>query len=240
MKPKKPKKPLFRILSSILKLIKRKPKIINLNEEIEDCSIFISNHSAANGPLTLSLYFPKLFRPWGIYNMCMGYVTRWKYLYHIFYQQKLGYGKIKSFIIATLFAIISGFIYKTMEVIPSYTDNRLVTSVKLSIKHLENEKAILIFPENSSNGYHQVLEYYNPGFVLLAVQYYKKHQFDVPIYTVYFSKKDKAMIIDKPRYIQDYVNQGLSKDAIADIFKDRTNELYQILLSSIKKHAREL
>lgn len=229
MEKKKKKGPLVRLLYFILKKIKKQPIIINLNDSISEQSIIISNHSAANGPLTLSLYFPREFRPWGIYHMCQGYKSRWKYLYHIFYQQKLGWGKFKSFIIATLFAMISGVVYRAMEVIPSYTDGRLKSSIKLSMEHLEQKKSVLIFPENSDTGYHKVLKYYNPGFVFLAEQFFKKHSVDVPVYTVYFSKTDNALIIDKPQYIKDLLDQGMDKKDIAEKFRIRTNELGEIL-----------
>ena len=237
MKKEKKQSILVRFLYFILRKIKKQPIIVNLNEQISERAIFVSNHSAANGPLTLSLYFPKQFRPWGIYYMCQGYKSRWKYLYYVFYQQKLGWGKLKSFVVATLFSIISGVVYRAMEVIPSYTDGRLKSSIKMSIDHLELNQSILIFPENSDNGYHKVLTHYNPGFVFLAEQFFKKHNVDVPIYTVYFSKTDNALIIDKPKYIQPLIKEGLNKDQIAEIFKERTNELYNLLLANLNKPA---
>lgn len=236
MKKEKKQSLLVRFLYFILKKIKKQPIIVNLNEHISERAIFVSNHSAANGPLTLSLYFPKPFRPWGIYYMCQGYKSRWKYLYYVFYQQKLKWGKVKSFIVATLFSIISGVVYRAMEVIPSYTDGRLKTSIKLSIAHLEQNQSVLIFPENSDDGYHKVLTHYNPGFVFLAEQFFKKHNIDVPIYTVYFSKADNALIIDEPKYIQPLIEKGMDKKAIAEIFKKRTNELYNILQSKLKSN----
>lgn len=235
MKKKKKKSFLVKFLYFILKKIKKQPIIVNLNDHIVEQSIIISNHSAANGPLTLSLYFPRQFRPWGIYYMCQGYITRWKYLYHIFYQQKLGWNKFKSFIIATLFAMISGVVYRAMEVIPSYTDGRLKNSIKLSMEHLESKQSVLIFPENSDDGYHKVLKYYNPGFVFLAEQFFKKHAIDVPVYTVYFSKTDNALIIDKPQYISNMISQGMSKSEIAENFRVRTNELGNLLNVHLSK-----
>lgn len=56
---------IFRSLMKALKLFKRKPKIYNLNDEkLKNNAIYISNHSAASGPLTISLYFPVFFIPW--------------------------------------------------------------------------------------------------------------------------------------------------------------------------------
>lgn len=220
---------LFRGFKKFIKIFKRKPKIINLNETIDDKAIFISNHSAANGPFTLSLFFPKVFVPWGIHHMCGNYKERWNYLYYVFYQQKLGYGKIKSFIIATVFATFSKILYNWMKVIPTYTDLRLMKTMKISVDALNNNEPVLIFPENSNDGYFDVLTEYNAGFVALSTFYHKRYNHDLPIYPVYFSSKHRMLIIDKPQYIQDFIRKGLSREEIAEWFKNRTNELYYMI-----------
>ncbi len=75
-----------------------------------------------------------------------------------FYQQKLGYGKVKSFIIATGFALISKILYNWMRVVPTYTDMRLTKTMKISMEAINNNEPILIFPENSDTGYYDVLK----------------------------------------------------------------------------------
>ncbi|MFA6627335.1 MAG: hypothetical protein WCT17_02245 [Bacilli bacterium] len=224
----------YAVLSSVFKVFKKKPEIINLNEEIANQAIFVSNHSAASGPFTLSIYFPKLFRPWGIYHMCFGYRQRWTYLFYTFYQQKLGYKKFKSFILASLLGLVSGLAYRSMQVIPSYEDGRLVSTVKTSINHLKNDYSVLVFPEDSSKGYHEILTHYYPGFVLLAEQFNQKNQTDIPVYSVYYNKKENAFIIDKPCFLKRLLQEGHSREDIARIFRDRANELHTILHEKIE------
>lgn len=234
------KRPLiFRGFKRLVKLFKKKPTIINFNEKIEDKAIFVSNHSAASGPFTLSLFFPKLFVPWGIHNMCGSYKDRWRYLYYVFYQQKLGYGKVRSFIIATGFALISKILYNWMRVVPTYTDMRLTKTMKISMETINNNEPILIFPENSDDGYYDVLKKYNSGFVYLSMLYHKKNNHDLPIYPVYFSSKHKTLLIDKPRYIQDFIKEGLSRDEIAEWFKNHTNELYLLIKENHQKNIKK-
>lgn len=230
----------YRILSAILRVFKKQPTIINLNDGLEDQAIFVSNHSAASGPLTLSLYMPKLFIPWGIHDMCEGYLARWKYLYHVFYQQKLGYSKVRSFFIATGFALISKILYRAMQVIPTYTDMRLMETIRLSTQAIDSNIPILVFPEDSSNGYHEVLTYYNSGFVYFAMQYHRKNDLDLPIYSVYYSKKDKAMIIDRPIYVQPLLAEGKNKEEIAELFRLRTNELRKEMLLHLQQNESSL
>ena len=229
----KPSK-LYVFLKSIFMVFTKKPEIINLNETLEDQAIFVSNHSAASGPFTLSIYFPKLFRPWGIYHMCFGYRQRWNYLFNIFYQQKLGYPKFKAFVMATLMGLVTGLAYYSMKVIPSYEDGRLISTVKDSISHLEKNQAILVFPEDSSHGYHEVLTHYHSGFVFVSELFNKKNNVDFPVYSVYYNKKKNAFIIDKPRFLAKLFKEGKSREEIAAMFRDRANELRQMLHDRIE------
>jgi len=220
----------FYILRAILRLVKKKPTIINRNERLEQQAIFISNHSAANGPITLSAFFPVICRPWGIHLMNDGWKARWNYLYHTFYQQKLKYRKGKAFIMATLLSVISGLAYYAIRLIPSYTDYRLKKTLEISLEHLAMEQPILIFPEDSADGYHEVLKTYFPGFVVLAKAFYQRHKQDIPIYTVYFHSKKNIIVIDKPCFLHQEQFKDLNKEEIAAYFKNRTNELGQSVL----------
>lgn len=223
---------LFRKIIALGRVIKKKPKIYNLNdEEVLEHSIIISNHSAASGPLTLSLFFPKFFVPWGTHEMTENYVNRWKYLYHIFYQQKIGYGKVKAFILATLFAIISKLLYNGMQLIPTYTDLRFKQTIESSLNHLEKNNSILVFPEDSAFGYHEKLTKYNAGFVYLSEKYYQKHGIDLPIYPIYYHKVLGSLIIGKKEYIKPLLDKGMNRYEIANYFKDLTNELADKLFS---------
>lgn len=225
---------LYTFLSSVFKVFMKKPQIVNLNETLVEQAIFVSNHSAASGPFTLSIYFPILFRPWGVYHMCFGYRKRWIYLYNTFYQQKLNYGKVKAFFLATLMGLVTGIAYQAMNVIPSYEDGRLIRTLKDSIAHLEKRQAVLVFPEDSSRGYYDVLTHYHPGFVFLSEQFYKKNKIDLPVYSVYYNKKDNAFIIDKPQFLTKLFSEEKTRAEIAIMFRDRANELSLILKERIK------
>lgn len=221
---------IFKIVLFIAKIFKKEPKIYNENEGIlEQTAILISNHSAASGPMTFSLYLPTFFTPWGTFEMTGRYSVRWKYLYHVFYQQKLGYSKFKSFIIATLFAIISKMLYNGMQLIPTYQDMRFFKTIKLSEQHLEKGNSILIFPENSNTGYHEMLLEYFPGFVSLHQQYLNKHQIDLPVYPIYFHKISNTMIIGKKEYLKEKYESGMTREEIAEDFRIKTNKLAEKL-----------
>lgn len=229
-------RPFFRTVRKIVMLFKKRPLIIDLNKEpLDKNAIYISNHSGASGPLTLSLYMPIFIVPWGAHEMVGNYRSRWRYLYYVFYQQKLGYKKFKSFIIATLFALISRMLYRGMQLIPTYQDVQLKSTIKHSVKVLNKGVSILIFPEDSTTGYHQELTSYNGGFVLLHEQYMRTHNIDLPIYPIYYSKDLNALIIGEKEYVTAKKEAGMKRQDIAEHFKDVTNELGKQLYAKMAK-----
>lgn len=216
---------IFGTLLKLFKVFKTKPTIYNFNDDDLEQGIIVSNHSAASGPLTLSLYYPIFFIPWGTYEMTGNYKMRWNYLYHIFYQQKLGYGKFRAFIIATLFAVISKMLYNGMQLIATYPNTNFRKTIANSIEHLKLGNSILIFPEDSNTGYHEHLVKYNNGFAYLSESYYKETNINLPIYPMYFHKILNSMIIGKKVDIKELRDKGMTRTEIADYFKDLTNEL---------------
>ena len=223
----KRKQPFFSFIKGILRLFKKGPKkIINLAGELNPRAIIIANHSAKAGPLLMELYFPLYHYVWGAGEMLGNYKSRFHYLRDVFYMQKRGFSKFTATIIATFEAIFSPLIYKGMRVLPTFTNGKLLATVNKSIEVLKNDVSVLIFPENSNDGYFEEMTQFFPGFVLLAQLYYHKTGEDVPIYPVYYHPKKRILCIDKPCYVQDYVNKGLSRAQIAEIFKQKVNDLY--------------
>lgn len=221
------RQPFYNLFKVIMRLIFRRPKVINLAGDIEKTSIVVSNHSAKSGPPSLDLYFPVKCAKWGAHEMFEGYKSRVAYLRDILAIKKCGKkpGFMTSFK-AYLMAIFNPGIYKGMWMMPTYPDMRLGKTIKNSIKVLEANKPVMVFPENSNNGYKEVLTEFFPGFVMLAQQYVKTTGKDIPIYPVYYSVKKHIMAIDKPLYVKQFIDQGLSREQIAEIYKDKVNDLY--------------
>lgn len=219
--------PVFDTLKAVFRLFKTRPQIIRLGCESDTPTIYVANHAAANGPFTYGLYFPHRFVPWGTHEMCGNIRERWNYLYHVFYRQKLGFSKVKAFLIATPFCVISKMLYNGAELIPTYHDLRLSTTIKRSIRVLEGGKSVLIFPENSEDvGYAEVMDEFHCGFVLLARRFRRKTGIDAPICPVYYNGKTNRMVIGKAVTLRELVEQGYDTDAgIAGFFRDSLNRL---------------
>lgn len=152
------KQPVWKVVSKLLKGIYKKPQILNLNEEISEKSILVANHSAMNGPVVYSLYFPLFHATLGAYRMLGNYKSRFRYLRDVYFVQKRGMKKFPATLIASFEAIFSIFFYRGMKVLPSYDDARVVTTIKNSIACIDANVPVMIFPEDSSTGYHEKLK----------------------------------------------------------------------------------
>ncbi len=220
------KKPVFKVVSWFLKLKLKKPKIINLAGEISDKAIVVVNHSAKSGPPALDMYYPKYCAKWGAHEMFEDYKSRIRYLRDILYIKKLGKSKFYASLISPILAIFNPFVYKGMRMLPTYPDGRLVKTIKNSIAYLDSNASVMVFPEDSNNGYKEVLTGFFPGFVILAEKYFKEKGEDIPIYPVYYHLKRKVMVIDKPVYVQELKKQGMDRNQIAQYFCDKVNGLF--------------
>lgn len=227
----------IKFIKLILKPFKKRPEIVNLSGgELEKKAIYISNHSGADGPLTYEMYFPFTITGWGASGMFGNIRERRHYLYYTFYRQKLHWGRFRSFIVSTVFCPISRSIYRSIGLIPTYTDGRFMTALKISCKILDEDSPILIYPEDSEKGYINPPESFNKGFIMLSKTYKKVRKVDLPIYPCYLlnEKKNRKIVIAPPIYAGESHSQGLSDDEICALALESCQKLY--FENSIKKH----
>lgn len=221
------KQPIFKIVRKIFKILMfRNIKVTLLCDNLPNKCIMVSNHFGKKGPMAYEIAIPIFNIKWGTFEMLGNYKSRRNYLKNIFYIQKQGMGKRKAAFIATFEAIFSKMMYKGLKILGTYPDQRVRITIRNSIKVLEDDKAILIFPEDSNQGYFDVLTKFYSGFVILSEQYFKTHNEDLPIYPIYYSHILKRMVIGKPSYVQDLYKQGLNREEVAQYFCNEVNSLY--------------
>ncbi len=221
----KRKQPVFRIVKKFFRLF-FKCEIISEEDNIPEKSIIIANHSAKSGPMALEVNYPKFNVKWGAHQMLGNYKSRFLYLKNVLYIQKCGKNKFIATIKAFFEAIFSKMLYRGMKFLPTYPDARLSKTIKNSIKVLEDNASIMIFPENSNSGYFDELIEVFGGFVTLSEMYYKKTGIDLPIIPVYYHKKSKKIIIGKMSFIQELKKLGYDRNAICEYYKNQINSLY--------------
>ncbi|MGN0818688.1 MAG: hypothetical protein ACI4L9_06940 [Candidatus Coproplasma sp.] len=223
--PKK-KQPFFAIVKLFIRPFYRRPELISECERVEERAIFVSNHCAKRGAVIMELYLPVRNAKWGAHEMLGNYRSRRAYLRDVFYIKKKGFGKFRSSFLATFDAFFSIFFYRGMKFLPTYTDARFASTLNDSVEVLKDGTAVLVFPEDSDEGYKDVMEKFFPGFVMLADNYYRKTKTDLPVYPVYYSQSANRLIIGKPEYLHSLKEQGLDRNAVAELFKDKVNALY--------------
>lgn len=220
------KHPFWRFFNLFFRVALHKPKeIINLNDEpIESKSLIVAPHHAKWGPVYFDVFFPCPTAKMGHHAMLGNYRSRYRYLSRVMYIQKCHRSKFRAYVPTIVEALFSINSYRSMNFIPSYQDMRFMNTMKLASRLIDNDMPLLIFPEDSENGYLERAEKYHGGFAVLAGYYNKTHENELPIYPVYYHIKKRKIVIGKKIYLSEL--KGKNTDEIAEYFKDRVNELY--------------
>ncbi len=219
--------PVWSVTAKFLKLFFKKPKIISLSGDIPDKAVYVANHAAMFGPLMYNLYLPANVSPWGAWPMVGTWKQRYHYLKDIYFIQKRHKNKLVATLLAFFEAGLSPLFYKALKVLPSYNDQRFLSTMRKSIRLLDKGTGIIIFPEKSDEGYFDRLTGFYAGFVELAKYYRKRCGEDIPIYPVYYHPKFKKMVIGFPTYYSDYAERGKTREEIAADFCKQVNDLYE-------------
>lgn len=218
------KQPVWKPVSKIVRLFYKKPEIVNLNDTLPQGAVMVANHVAMNGPLIYELHLPVFHDTWGAHQMMGSYSERFHYLRDVYFIQKRGMKKFWATLIAGFEALFSIYFYRGIKTLPTYTDGRIVSTIKNSVTCLENDVSVMIFPENSSDGYHEILTEFYSGFVALAERYRKKHGKDVDIYPLYYSQRYNKIVIGRPKTLADFPEKD--RRGIAEEFRKEVNALF--------------
>ena len=231
-KQKEKRKWWFELLKKMMKGRYKKPTFIYLGEEITNSSIILSNHEGTDAPMALEIYLPKPVRMWGAHEMNSGLIKMYKYQSRVYYHEKNHWNLHLARLFCLIASPLTNLFYKGLNLISTYKDGRFIKTIRESISALKDGDNIVIFPENSENGYLAELEGFYAGFVLLCEQC-KKEGIDVPIFVSYFKKNENVYIVDKP-ILYSQISKDKSREEIAKELCLRCNELGKIELNEDK------
>lgn len=221
------RQPIFKFFSRLIFKPIYGVRVESMIKNLPDKAIIASIHAAKGGPMSIAVSYPKFSVMWGHHAMLGSYRERFHYLRDVLYIQKLHKNKFIATLKALYEAVFSIYIYKGMKVIGTYTDMRLLTTVRNSITALNGGASVIIFPEDSSEGYFDEIRSAFAGFVTLAEVYYNKCGEDVPIIPAYVSTKTRRFILGAPRYAREMVLSGMKSHEIAEVVKEDINALYR-------------
>jgi hypothetical protein len=226
---KKKRKWWFRLLKKMMKVRYKEPEFIYLGEKISNGSIILSNHEGTDAPMSLEIYGDIPIRMWGAHEMNSGLIKMYKYQTRVYFHEKKGWNLHLARLFCVIATPLTNLFYKGLDLISTYKDIRFVKTIRESVDTIKQGDNIVIYPEDSKNGYLSELEGFFAGFVVLA-DFCKKEGIDVPIYVSYFKKQEKTYIIDKPILYSELCKQYDSKELKARALCDRCNELGKIQL----------
>ncbi len=223
-KKKKNRSLWFRGLTNFMKLFIKKPTFKFLGEEIEEGSIILSNHLGTTAPLSCELYLNTPFRFWGAYEMNGNLASVYRYMTKTYYHEKKHWNLTAARLFCILASPVSWVFYRGLRLISTYKDHRFRHTLQESLKTIKNKESIILFPEDSTTGYHDTLEGFYAGFMVLAKLCYM-NGIDVPIYLAYLRKSDRTYIIDKQVKYSELIKDGKSDKEIATLLCNRINEI---------------
>ena len=216
----------FKIASQLVKVISHKPKVKYLGQEFEDGSfLLLSNHSARKAPTKIELYFKRDLRMWGTHELTEGFKEVHKYLTNTYFHEKKHWPKFWAKTLGTLATPFFYSFYKGMRIIPTYRDARFMNTLKMSLQYIQNGTPIIIYPEDSSKGYNELIEHFFSGFVSLLDLALKRGH-DLNVYVAYFQNQNNTFYIDNPvRYSALKEKFNGDYDQISEHLRGRMNEI---------------
>ena len=217
----------FLSLKTFLRAFVKKPRFIYKGKKIAAPSIILSNHVGASAPLKFELYLNEPFRIVGTHEMTEGLKNTYRYLADTYFYKKKHFPKLLAKIVAFIVCPVVNLFYKGLDIIPSYNDARFKTSVLRCLDALKKGQNLIIFPEDSSEGYHDKLTAFLPGFAFIAKKA-AEIGIDVAVYAAYYRKRDDRLIIDEPIKFSSLLKDGFDKQRIASVMLEKTNALATI------------
>ena len=230
-KHKAKRKLYFRILKKLMTGRYKEPRFIYLGEPFDNGAHILSNHEGTDSPMSLEIYCDKPIRMWGAAEMNSGVVSLYKYQTKVYYHEKKHWNIYLARIFCLLASPLTNLFYSGFDLISTYRDARVIKTVRESIAALKSGDNIVIFPEDSTNGYLPELEGFHEGFVLLG-EVALKQGLDLPIYVSYFRKSDCTYIFDAPVKFSELSEKYGSRAEIAKYLCNRCNELGKMQFDS--------
>ncbi len=223
----------FRGLLKLMKIRYPEPEFIYLGDKVQDGSLILSNHEGTDAPLSLEMYLGKNVTMWGAHEMNEGVVNMYKYQTNVYFHQKKHWNLHLARLFCLIASPLTNLFYAGLDLISTYRDHRFMKTIRESLAALRKGESIVVFPEDSKNGYLAELEGFFAGFVMLAEIAYKQGM-DLPIYVSYFKKNEKQYIFDKPVLYSQLVANGETREEVAKRLLDRCNELGKMTFETKK------
>ena len=195
--------------------------------------MILSNHEGTDAPMSLEMYLDKPLRMWGAHEMNSGLKKMYSYQTRVYYHEKKHWNLHLARLFCLIASPLTNLFYKGLNLISTYRDGRFVKTIRESIDAINNKENVVVYPENSENGYLAQLEGFFAGFAVFADTCLKKG-IDLPIVVSYFKKSEKVFVFAKEiRYSELLSKYGNREKVVAQLL-NRCNELGRTETSILK------
>lgn len=189
--------------------------------------IFVGNHCQMHGPIAAELYAPGEHYTW-----CAGEMMHLKevpgYAYRDFWAEKPKAVRWLYRGLSYLIAPLSVLVFNNAKTIGVYHDNRILSTLKTSVKRLEEGCSIVIFPEHDEPHNH-ILCQFQPGFVDVARLYHKRTGKELAFVPVYLAPSLKTMYLGAPIYYRSENSIAMERSRICRELMDQITALAESL-----------
>lgn len=151
-----------------------------------------------------------------------------KYAFNDFWSKKTKAIRWLYKILSYLIAPIASYLFTNADAILVYKDSRIITTFKETVKCLEDNKNIVIFPEHAEK-YNHIINDFQDKFIDVARLYHKKTKKEVTFVPCYLAVKLNKVVYGK----------GIKFDANDDINNQR-KIIKEYLMNEITNIAIEL
>lgn len=186
----------YRMIKWLVKTFYPKIEVVGAENLPEEPVIIVGNHCQMNGPVVGELYMPEKHYIW-----CAGEMMHLKevpaYAYKDFWSGKpkgiRWFYKLLSYIIAPL----SVCVFNNAHTIGVYHDARILSTFKNTVKRLQEDANVVIFPEHDVQ-HNNIIYEFQDKFIDVAKLYYKKTGKELSFVPVYIAPKLRKMYFGKP------------------------------------------
>lgn len=215
----------FKFSRFITRIITLKPKVKFLGEKFPDEPIMLlTNHVARKVPLKIELFYPREFVFWGTHEMTEGLKAVRIYLSTTYLHQKKHFPKWLSYPIGFILAPFLNALYSGLYLVPTYQDVRLLNTVKKSVGLYTSGRDIVIFPEDSSNGYLDEITRIYDGFIILLDLMLLKGK-EMPLYLTYYNRKNNTFTVSERISYSQLKEKYPNKEEVLEEIRIRLNSL---------------
>lgn len=188
--------PLYRVIKWLVKVFYPKIEVVGVENLPQEPAVIVGNHTQMNGPIACELYFPG-----NRYTWCAGQMMHLKdvpaYAYQDFWSGKPKFTRPFYKLLSYLIAPLSVCVFNNAQTIGVYHDARILSTFKNTVKRLEEEASVVIFPENGEP-YNHIITRFQDKFIDVAKLYYKKTGKELSFVPMYIAPKLKKMYLGKP------------------------------------------